>query len=86
MNGELSGQVAIVTGGASGIGEAAAKLLAAEGARVIVADIQPGKDDAPGRFMPHDVASEDSWRKLLDDVLAREGRLDIMVKIGRAHV
>jgi 3(or 17)beta-hydroxysteroid dehydrogenase len=79
MSGELSGQVAIVTGGASGIGEAAAKLLAAEGARVIVADIQPGKDDAPGRFMPHDVASEDSWRKLLDDVLAREGRLDIMV-------
>ena len=42
MSGELSGQVAIVTGGASGIGEAAAKLLAAEGARVIVADIQPG--------------------------------------------
>lgn len=79
MSGELSGQVAIVTGGASGIGEAAAKLLAAEGAKVIVADIQPGKDDAPGRFMTHDVASEESWRKLLDDVLAREGRLDIMV-------
>lgn len=83
MSGELIGQVAIVTGGASGIGEAAVKLLAAEGAKVIVADIQPGKDDAASggyvRFMTHDVASEESWRKLLDDVLAREGRLDIMV-------
>lgn len=78
-DGVLAGRVAIVTGGASGIGEAAVKLLAGEGARVIVADIQPGKDEAPGRFMKHDVASEESWQKLLADVLRKEGRLDIMV-------
>ena len=79
MSGELSGQVAIVTGGASGIGAAAAALLAGAGARVIVADIQPGKDDAPGRFVQHDVASEEAWKSLLAGVLSTEGRLDIMV-------
>ena len=75
---ELSGQVAIVTGGGSGIGAAAAALLANDGARVIVADIQQGKDSA-GRFVQHDVASEEAWKSLLADVLKREGRLDILV-------
>lgn len=75
---ELSDRVAIVTGGASGIGAATAKLLQAAGATVIVADLNEAKDGA-GRFVHHDVASEDSWKSLLADVLKREGRLDIMV-------
>jgi 3(or 17)beta-hydroxysteroid dehydrogenase len=75
---ELSGQVAIVTGGASGIGAAAARLLAGAGALVIAADLQEARDGA-GRFVRHDVASEDSWKALLADVLAHEGRLDVMV-------
>jgi 3(or 17)beta-hydroxysteroid dehydrogenase len=78
MNAELEGQVAIVTGGASGIGAATAVLLANAGARVVVADLQEARD-TPGRFVAHDVADEGSWRRLLDDVLSREGRLDIMV-------
>ena len=78
MGGELSGQVAIVTGGASGIGAATAALLADAGAIVIAADVQEAKETS-GRFVEHDVASEASWQKLLDDVLAREGRLDILV-------
>ena len=78
MSGELSGQVAIVTGGASGIGAASAALLAGQGARVIVADLQDAKDGA-GRFVQHDVTSEESWKALLADVLGSEGRLDIMV-------
>jgi 3(or 17)beta-hydroxysteroid dehydrogenase len=78
MSGELSGQVAIVTGGASGIGEAAAALLAEQGAAVIVADVQEGKP-GPARFVQHDVASEPAWQALLADVLAKEGRLDIVV-------
>ncbi len=78
MSDDLSGRVAIVTGGASGIGAASAALLEGLGARVIVADLQEAKD-GPGRFVPHDVTSEDSWRSLLADVLGRERRLDIMV-------
>ncbi len=78
MSGELSGQVAIVTGGASGIGAASAALLEGQGARVVVADIQDPKD-GPGRFVSHDVASEESWKSLLAGVLGSEGRLDIMV-------
>lgn len=78
MSGELSGQVAIVTGGASGIGAASAALLAGQGARVIVADLQDASD-GPGRFVRLDVASEESWTSLLADVLGREGRLDIVV-------
>ena len=72
---ELSGQVAIVTGSASGIGAAAAVLLQDAGATVIVADLQQAKAGA-GRFVQHDVASEQSWQSLLADVLKRDGRLD----------
>jgi 3(or 17)beta-hydroxysteroid dehydrogenase len=75
---ELSERVAVVTGGASGIGAASATLLQEAGATVIVADIQEAKDSA-GRFVPHDVASEDSWKAMMADVLGREGRLDILV-------
>jgi 3(or 17)beta-hydroxysteroid dehydrogenase len=78
MSEELSGQVAIVTGGASGIGAAAAALLAQAGASVIVADLQAAKGTT-GRFVRHDVTSEESWQALLADVLKREGRLDVMV-------
>ena len=78
MSNELSGQVAIVTGGASGIGAASAALLAEAGARVVVADLHDAKHGS-GRFVQHDVTSEDSWKALLADVLKHEGRLDIMV-------
>lgn len=79
MSDELSGQVAIVTGGASGIGAASASLLEQAGARVIVADLHDAAAGGAGRFVRLDVASEDGWKALLADVLAREGRLDIMV-------
>jgi 3(or 17)beta-hydroxysteroid dehydrogenase len=75
---ELSDQVAIVTGGASGIGAATARLLQAAGATVIVADVQETRDGA-GRFVSHDVTSEAAWKALLADTLQREGRIDILV-------
>jgi len=75
---ELTDQVAIVTGGASGIGAAAASLLQAAGATVVVADIQPA-NNGTGRFVTHDVSSEEAWKSLLADVLGHDGRLDIMI-------
>ena len=48
MSGSLEGKVAIVTGGAQGIGNAIAKGLAAEGARIVVADLSRAKEAAEG--------------------------------------
>jgi len=82
MRGELSGRVAIVTGGASGIGAASAALLAEAGATVVVADLKAARNGASaegGRFVQHDVTAEVSWQALLADVLKCEGRLDILV-------
>ena len=66
--GMLSGKVAIITGAASGQGAAEARLFAAEGARVMVADIDPRgqavADDigaAQARFLKRDVADATNW-------------------------
>lgn len=80
----LSGKVAIVTGAASGMGEATIRRFVAEGARVIATDIQADlgqrtADAARALFMRHDVASEDDWRLVMETVERRFGRLDILM-------
>ena len=84
--GRVADKVVLVTGAGSGIGRSAAKLLAAEGATVIVSDInQPGGletvQQAGGRtrFLAHDTAQEADWKRVIDDILAREGRLNGLV-------
>jgi NAD(P)-dependent dehydrogenase (short-subunit alcohol dehydrogenase family) len=86
--GRVAGKVAIVTGAASGIGRAAARMLAAEGARVVVADVadagQQVADDierAGGvtSFVRTDVASGEQVRALVDGAVARWGGLDVLV-------
>lgn len=86
---QVSGKVAIVTGGASGIGEACALTLAREGAAVLVTDV----DDALGkgvveriakaggkaRYLHHDVRDEATWPEVIADAETAFGRLDIMV-------
>lgn len=67
-------RVAVVVGGASGIGAAVARALADDGCRVTVADLA----DAPG-VTPVDVTSEESVAALFDGVVAHEGRLDVVV-------
>jgi NAD(P)-dependent dehydrogenase (short-subunit alcohol dehydrogenase family) len=79
---DLHGTVALVTGGASGIGAATAARLADEGARVVVADrqVEAGEKvaaDIGGRFVALDVADSAAWATVIDEVLVTEGRLDI---------
>lgn len=84
MIGRLSGRVAVVTGGSSGIGLATCLRFAEEGARVIAADIESTAVKeivATGTVSAAhlDVASEESWLGLLDDVREGQQRLDILV-------
>ena len=79
-------KVALITGGASGLGEASARMLAAEGAKVILADVdaargeQAAKEIGPAaEFLALDVASEAAWEGAIADIMARHGRLDILV-------
>ena len=86
---QVSGKVAIVTGGASGIGEACAITLAREGASVLITDI----DDTLGKgvverivkaggkahYLRHDVRDEAAWPGIVADAEKQYGRLDIMV-------
>jgi NAD(P)-dependent dehydrogenase (short-subunit alcohol dehydrogenase family) len=86
---QVSGKVAIVTGGASGIGEACAETLAREGASVLITDIDDalgkgvvdriGKAGGKAHYMRHDVRDEAVWPGIVAEAEKRYGRLDIMV-------
>jgi len=85
----LEGKVCIITGAASGIGEATAQLFAKEGARVIVADMQKDKglsvakgiteEGGVATFHSLDVTDEEGWAQILDFSLREYGRLNILV-------
>jgi NAD(P)-dependent dehydrogenase (short-subunit alcohol dehydrogenase family) len=84
MAGRVAGKVALVTGGASGIGRACAERLAAEGASVVVTDLQDDKGQAVaaaigGVYLHHDVTDEDAWIGVIAEIGQRFGRLDILV-------
>jgi len=70
----LEGKVAIVTGGAQGIGAAIVSGLEAEGATVVVADLNP-----PDGGIRADVASEEDVSAMVEETLERHGRIDALV-------
>jgi NAD(P)-dependent dehydrogenase (short-subunit alcohol dehydrogenase family) len=76
----VSGKVAIITGGARGIGRAAVELFVAEGATVYAIDLSLEEPfEAPGAFfVPMDVTSLDQWNELVAQVLAEQGAIDIL--------
>ena len=73
------GRVAVVTGGANGIGAACAALLAAAGARVVVFDREPPPAPAGVEAIALDVTDEASVDAAMGAVAARHGRLDVLV-------
>jgi NAD(P)-dependent dehydrogenase (short-subunit alcohol dehydrogenase family) len=85
MADELAGKVAIVTGGGSGIGRATVERFAAEGARVVVADIDPEAGEAVAgalgdvaAFKQTDVTDADQVQALVDFTVERFGGLHVM--------
>lgn len=82
MSGRLTGKVALVTGGASGIGAASARAFAAEGAKVVVSDVQDGEavaQEIGGVFIRHDVTREDEWIAVIRQTTGQFGRLDVLM-------
>ncbi len=83
--GRVEGKVALITGGASGLGAADARKLASEGAKVAITDVQEelGRETAasiPGAiFIRHDVRDEAQWQAAVAQTVAEFGRLDILV-------
>src|SRR5262245_11950525 len=81
--GALDGKVAVVTGGAQGIGRAIAHGLAADGARIVIADLAGAEDAAaayPGGVgLTVDVADEAAVQRLVDETVSRCGSLDVLV-------
>lgn len=78
---DLGGKVAIVTGGASGIGEATARLFATAGAKVLIGDVQDGAllaKEIGGAFQATDVRDSAAVKALVDRAVAEFGRLDVL--------
>jgi NAD(P)-dependent dehydrogenase (short-subunit alcohol dehydrogenase family) len=78
----LKDRVAVITGGGSGIGLATARRFTAEGAKVVVVDLNVEAGEAAakevgGEFIPADVSVEESVAELFDGVVDRHGRIDI---------
>lgn len=85
----VANKVALVTGGAIGIGRACAKLLAHEGARVVVTDVLDEEGEAlageirdtggGATFLHQDVTDEERWTSVMEEVVDLHGRLDVLV-------
>jgi len=83
---QLDGKVAIITGAAQGMGESHAHRFVAEGARVVLTDLQEEAGQAVAKelgesalFVPQDVREESHWDRVIDATRERFGRLDVLI-------
>ena len=86
MAGDLEGKVALISGGARGMGAAEARLFVAEGGRVVIGDVldDEGKATAAAigdsaHYVHLDVTQEADWQSVVAETEARFGRLDVLV-------
>lgn len=86
MTDRLAGKVALITGGASGLGANAAELMVREGAKVVLADINEeagralaAKIGASAAFVSLDVTSEDQWKAAIAATVAKFGALHVLL-------
>lgn len=87
--GRVTGKVALISGGASGLGKAQALLLAKEGAKVVITDINDAGGQAVAEeiigqggealFLRQDVRNENEWEAVIAATLSRFGALDVLV-------
>ena len=85
----LKNKIAIITGGASGMGASTAKIFAREGAKVVVTDLlvdestqivdEIGQSGGSARFQKLDVSSETDWDSVVTTAMETEGRIDILI-------
>ncbi len=85
----LEGKVALISGGARGMGAAEARMFASEGASVVIGDVledegrrvaaEIGEADGQALFVALDVTSESQWRDAIDAAVSSFGRLDVLV-------
>jgi 3(or 17)beta-hydroxysteroid dehydrogenase len=83
--GRVDGKVALITGGASGLGAEDARTLAREGAKIVITDVQDGLGakiaaEIPGAiYLHHDVRDEGRWAEVVAETLKVCGRLDVLI-------
>lgn len=87
--GRVDGKVALITGGARGLGEATGRLMADEGATVILTDVLDAEGQAlaeeivagggAATYRHQDVTDEAAWSEVVNDIVAEHGRLDVVV-------
>ena len=94
---DLNGKVALITGGASGIGKAISLLFAHQGAEVHIIDIKPGntqdvldevaQKDGKAFFHPCDVSQQEEVAAVMDQVYHQSGKIDVLVNnAGVSHI
>ena len=86
MSGRLNGKVALITGASRGVGLADAQLMVAEGAKVVMTDINSEQGEAAAKiigkdamFIKQDVSSQEDWAAVIQAIRDTHGRLDILV-------